>query len=456
MEKTPLETWILSRIRSSRSCPALTPTEITSYQFEKVKETVAFARDNSPFYRRLLKDFPGSCISRWEDFSKFPFTYPRDLEEKGEEFLCVSQSSIERVITLSVTGKTARPRRVFFTEKDLELTIDFFHYGMSGLVKPGQRVLILMPGDRPGSIGDLLARALNRMSVMGIVHGIVVDPATTVREIVRKEIDCLVGIPTQVLALARHEDSRFIPKKALKSVLLSSDYVPGIIVKELEDIWGCKVFNHYGTTETGLGGGVECEALSGYHLREADLYFEIVDPSTGQPQPLGNFGEIVFTTLTRKGTPLIRYRTGDLSRMMTGQCPCGTVLKRMDKIHGRLGESVEIGASLWLSITQLDEAIFNIPRVTDYKAIINTESDVDRLHFFVRTASDDAYSTLEAVYNTVRQIPVIREAMSKGSLGLAPVLLRAENWSAGTAVKRRIDDRRPLAGAQRFRLDVPT
>ena len=85
----------------------------------------------------------------------------------------------------------------------------------------------------------------------------------------------------------------------------------------------------------GLGGGVECEAHLGYHLREADLYFEIIDPNTGRLVPAGEYGEVVFSTLTRRGMPLIRYRLGDRCRFLPGRCPCGSGLRLMERVSGR-------------------------------------------------------------------------------------------------------------------------
>ena len=82
----------------------------------------------------------------------------------------------------------------------------------------------------------------------------------------------------------------------------------------------------------GFGGGVECQACSGYHLREADLYFEIIAPDSGQTIPQGELGEIIVTTLTRKGMPLVRYRTGHRARFLTEPCQCGTMLRRMGKV----------------------------------------------------------------------------------------------------------------------------
>ncbi len=110
----------------------------------------------------------------------------------------------------------------------------------------------------------------------------------------------------------------------------------------LEETFGCCVYEHYGMTEMGLGCAVSCGYGRGYHVREADLYIELINPITGQvvegegrKPGYSNYGEIVFTTLTRKGMPFIRYRTGDFSRWILEPCPCGSVLKRLDKVAPR-------------------------------------------------------------------------------------------------------------------------
>ena len=96
-------------------------------------------------------------------------------------------------------------------------------------------------------------------------------------------------------------------------------------------------------TEMGYGGGVECDVHDGYHLREADLFVEIVDPVTRQPLPDGVYGEVVFTTLTRRAMPLIRYRTGDMARFLTDALPLWHVLRRLSRIQGRLANTVSLG-----------------------------------------------------------------------------------------------------------------
>ncbi len=339
-------------------------------------------------------------------------------------------------MTLLAPGSAGDPRRVYFTSDDLELTTDFFHHGMSTLVEPGQKVLILMPGERPGSVGDLLKEALGRMDVEGIVHGLVNDPEQAVRDILRYEIDGLVGIPTQVLSMARCALAREIPRGRIKSILLSADYVPSAIVRELRRVWGCPTFNHYGTTEMGLGGGVECQALSGYHLREADLYFEIIDPDTGQPQPQGTPGEIVFTTLTRKGMPLIRYRTGDLARFVPEPCACGTVLRRMDTVRGRLHDMVRLGTGDWLGIPDLDEVLFTLSGVVNYSATLSRGKDRDCLEISLHPGPQGDLPDQESVQRALLSVPQIETAVSEGRLCLKPSRVKSENRITTSAAKR--------------------
>jgi phenylacetate-coenzyme A ligase PaaK-like adenylate-forming protein len=174
--------------------------------------------------------------------------------------------------------------------------------------------------------------------------------------------------------------------------LLSTDYVPQAIVTILEQTWECQVYNHYGATEMGLGGGVECAAHRGYHLREADLFFEIVDPLTGEPVPDGEYGEVVFTTLTRDGMPLIRYRMDDRSRFIPGACPCGTVLKTLEKVGGRFAGLVSVGEAV-LSLPDFDEALFPIPGLLNYSLTLTNQGTAAALlveaHMLTTTASNE-------------------------------------------------------------------
>lgn len=419
MRRTPLEDGI-AQIIMGKAPAKLTERHIRDYQLRRLRHTIDYVTESSPFYKKRLTGFSSKDLADIDDLARFPFTTPHDLSEMGTQFLCVSQSEIERVTTLMIPGTAGQPRRVHFTGEDLELTIDFFRVGMSAIVEPGQKVLILMPGERAGSVGDLLARALGRLGVEGFVHGIVEDPSRTISEIVLRKIDCLVGIPIQVLSIARHQLAEEIPAGRIKSVLLSADYVPQTIVDELQRTWDCPVFNHYGTTEMGFGGGVECQALSGYHLREADLFFEIVDPVSGCVKSPGELGEIVFTTLTRKGMPLVRYRTGDLARFLAEPCPCGSMLRRMEKVRGRLHEMVMLSTGDWLSIADFDEKILGIAGILDYTVAFSSESEADRLDIRF-CVTPESFVDSDKVTRAVLGIPAVGQAIRDGFLTIGTV-----------------------------------
>lgn len=436
---TPLEPWIKSKLGLPVT-ELLTRSFLEEHQLGRLRETIEHSRRHSPFYRKLLEGCgdPASLA----ELARFPFTFPADLQADDLRFLCVSRGDIERVVTLASSGTTAPAKRLHFTAEDLELTIDFFQHGMSTLVDPGERVLILMPGELPGSVGDLLVKGLQRMDVEGIVRWPVGDAEEVLAEIAARRICSLVGLPGQVLALVRHPAASLLPTGRISSVLLSADYVPKAVVHEIERVWGSPVFNHYGMTEMGLGGGVDCRALTGYHLREADLYFEIVDPVDGRPLPDGEPGEVVFTTLTRRGMPLIRYRTGDLARFLPGSCPCGTVLRRLDHVRGRLSGRVGLRNGLWLELADLDEALYPFPGLINYQAKVMEKNGRDTLVLTLFMWDTAEHAAAQAARTALRQVPALRAALSVGNFDLEVILLSSEKQpSTGVAKKSILDVR---------------
>ena len=437
---TPLEGWIRGKIGLDPQRP-LTRQALKRHQLGALNRTIAHVRRRSPFYQAHLAGLPPAPLNDLSGLIDLPFTTAEDLRRDPLAFVCVSQSEIARVVTMESSGTTGRPKRLFFSDADLELTTDFFHHGMSTLVEPGQRVLILMPGQRPGSVGDLLVEGLARMNVTGIIHGPVQDALAANAAVIGEKIDSLVGIPVQVLAMACAPGARRLAGR-IKSVLLSTDYVPAAIVRRIEAAWNCRVFNHYGMTEMGLGGGVACAAHAGYHLREADLLAEIVDPRTGGPVPDGQTGELVVTTLTRQGMPLIRYRSGDLAAFRMAPCRCGTVLKTLGEVQGRVAGVVPIGSAR-IRLGEVDEALFGVESILDFALEIDAPDAVDRLTLRIHPRPGLPFAPVaDAAETALLQIPAIAGAGADGRLRVRVQPASAPRAASPGSIKRRIHDQR--------------
>jgi len=323
MSRPTLDNWL-----SEKTGAPLSRHGLESYQLARLNETIALARENSKYYSQRL---PEGSLSSIRDIEALPFTRPEELYAEPYAFLCVSPRQVERITTVATSGSSGSSKRIFFTSDDIELCADFFHHGMRLMVDETDRLGILFPASAPGSVGELLARGLERggTETVQLFHKLG-DISALAAEIEGENINSLAGFPSIVQLLAET-----YPQLPIRCVLLSADFVSPACREAIKNAWGAEVFEHYGMTEMGLGCAVSCEHQLGYHIREADILIEIIDPDTGRVLPDGEWGEVVFTTLTRRAMPLIRYRTGDFSRFIPEPCPCGTLLGTLDYVGDR-------------------------------------------------------------------------------------------------------------------------
>jgi phenylacetate-coenzyme A ligase PaaK-like adenylate-forming protein len=428
----PLDLWCA---RKTGASVPLTRAGLDAYQLHRLRDTLSWAMTHSPFYRTRLAGWDPARLTRPDNLRALPFTRADDLRANDPPLLCVSQSEISRVVTLETSGTSGPPKRVYFTHEEQESTIDFFHHGMSVLTRPGDRVLILFPCTRPGGIGSLLVTALERLGATPVAAGPIGDIDKTLALMAQVQPTVVAGIPMQVRALAHF--SRGTPCAArIRAVLLSADRVTRSLSRDISHSWNCEIFEHYGMTEIGLGGGVECAAHQGYHLRETDLFFEIVDPETGRVLPDGETGEIVVTTLTRRGMPLIRYRTGDLSRMLDDTCPCGSILRRLDRVNRRLGDEIPLRGGACLSMASLDQTLFAMEDITDFAVTLRRGSP-DVLDVAIarhRMASQRIEPLFNRIGAALERLTAIRRAGS----GLKINLFEATGPLIDQGAKRRI------------------
>ena len=329
-----LDAWLDAECGGNPAVPL--PERLEAARLEALRRTLRRAFSLSRWYRRTLS----GCnldIKTAVDLARLPFTTPEDLHDY-REFLCVPQGDVQRIVTLQTSGSTNAPKRIAFSEGDLARTASFFAAGMAQLVHEGQRLMVLLPGAQcPDGVTDLLRQALTPSGV-DVVAGHPEATAETLRDdLSRWHPQCLVAAPHQLAALldAARDDKFRRLASCVEGIQSSGDILDLSVRDGLEETLDCVVLDHYGMTETCFGGGVQCMAKNGYHLRELDLFLEILDPVSGKPVPEGETGEIILTTLNREAMPLIRYRTGDAAAWLPGPCPCGSPMRRLSPLKGR-------------------------------------------------------------------------------------------------------------------------
>lgn len=334
LHPSPLDAWLSAQCGGSAELPLA--ERLKAARLEALRCTLHRAFSLSRWYGRTLKGYDLDLKSE-DDIRKLPFTTPEDLHDY-REFLCVPQGDVQRIVTLQTSGSTSIPKRIAFSEGDLSRTASFFATGMAQLIHRGERLMVLLPGAQcPDGVTDLLRQALTPSGVDVVAGNPEASFDSLHADLSRWHPQCLVAAPHQLSALleAVKDESFRRLARCVQGIQSSGDILDPAVRNGLESSLDCVVLDHYGMTETCFGGGVQCMAKNGYHLRELDLFLEILDPVSHKPVPDGETGEIVLTTLNREAMPLIRYRTGDAAAWLPGPCACGSPLRRLSSLRGR-------------------------------------------------------------------------------------------------------------------------
>ena len=343
MRKSRLDNWI----EKTEALPALTREGLEALQLTRLNEMLTRLKARGGFYR----NYPEK-LDALEDLQNLPFTTAQDLSAHPGQFLLTSQSEVSRVISGATSGTTGMPKRVFYTETDTEHTVGFFAAGIREMLQPGEACLIAFPFTGPFGLGDLIAKAVEQLGGIPIRAGFGQSWGELMDLVEKTRPETYIGFPVALLSLARMYGKNFPIQRAL----ISADACPAGVMAELEALLGNKLYPHYGSRECGLGGAVTCPAFEGMHLRENHIIPEIIDQQ-GNVLPEGEYGELVITTIGLQAMPLIRYRTGDFTRLLP-PCPCGGISRRIDRVSRREGD---------ISMEALDSALFRIPGLVDYR-----------------------------------------------------------------------------------------
>lgn len=335
------------------------------------------------FYQKKFEGIDISAIQSQEDFEKLPFSWKGDLREAYPLGLqAVPDSEIVRIHSSS--GTTGTPVIIPYTKKDVQDWAMMFKrcYETAGLTNL-DRVQIT-PGYGLWTAGIGFQAGAELLGAMVIPMG----PGNTdkqIRMMIDMKASVLCATSSYALLLAEEIAARGLTDQIyLKKGIIGSERWGEKMRRRIAAELGVQLYDIYGLTEVyGPGIGMSCDHECGMHYWDDYLYFEIVDPQTGENVGDGEIGELVITTLCKEGAPLIRYRTHDLTRFMPGDCACGLNYPRIDTLIGRTDDMVKVkGVNIFPS--QIDELLKEIEGTSsEYQVMIDHLNGKDILTLFV-------------------------------------------------------------------------
>lgn len=385
--------------------------ELKEEQFAVLKEQFKTLKDRSPFYAKKFEGIDLSDVQTQADFEALPFSEKADLRDAYPLGLAaVPESEIVRIHSSS--GTTGTPVIIPYTQQDvIDWAVQFARcYEMAGITKDDR--IQITPGYGLWTAGIGFQLGAERLGAMAVPMG----PGNTDKQIrFMKDMQSTVLCATSSYALLLAEE---IAKRGvrdelnLKRAVIGSERWGHKMRQRIANELGVKIYDIYGLTEVyGPGIGVSCDYECGMHVWDDYCYFEIVDPKTGKVLPDGEIGELVITTLRKEGAPLVRYRTHDLSRIIPGECECGSPFPRIDTLIGRTDDMVKVkGVNIFPA--QIEEIIkFTDGASSEYQVMIDHLEGKDIMTVFFET---------DAGVEEREQIERNMESIFKGKLGMTP------------------------------------
>ena len=387
--------------------------EISKLQLEQVDRQIKrlIAADN--FYGRKLREAGIDGVRTAEDFEALPFSQKQDLRDAYPlGLMAVPEEEIVRIHSSS--GTTGTPVIIPYTRKDVEDWAIMFArcYEFAGITKKDR--IHITPGYGLWTAGIGFQAGCERLGAMALPLG----PGNTDKQLqmmMDMESTVLCATSSYALLLAEEIAKRGIRDRIkLKKGVIGSERWGEKMRSRIRNELGIELYDIYGLTEIyGPGIGINCQYDTGMHIWTDYLYLEIIDPETGKNVPDGEWGEIVLTTLVKEGAPLIRYRTHDISRILPGECPCGSPYPRIDVIAGRSDDMMKIkGVNVFPK--QIEEVLAEFPELSsEYQIHISHLDGRDTMRIYVETNgsvdfADMAKRVAERVKSKIGFTPLVK------------------------------------------------
>jgi phenylacetate-CoA ligase len=422
----------------------MSSSEMRKLQSERLKELVNKVYQNVEFYRKKMdeKGVRPSDIRSIDDISKLPFTNKTDLRDNYPFGLFAAPMN-EIVRIHASSGTTGKPTTVGYTKKDIENWQEVLARCliMSGVTTDDIVQVSFGYGLFTGGLGIHYGAENVGCTVVPISAGNTRRQLQLMSDFGSTVLACTPSYALH-LADAMSEFGYSLSDMKLKTGVFGAEPFSENMRLELEKKWGIKAFDIYGLSEI-MGPGVanDCEFHDGLHIHEDHFFPEVVDPKTKEPLPDGQQGELVFTTLTKEGIPLLRYNTHDLTTLNRERCECGRTLVRMKKITGRSDDMLIIrGVNLFPS--QIEQVLLEMRETSaHYMLYVDRENNLDILELKVELDETKMVDTIKDLMSLSRKI----EHSLHSALGLSVKVTLVEPKSIprseGKAV-RVIDNRK--------------
>jgi len=366
--------------------------ELRRRQDRRLAETVEYAYENVPYYRDRLDEhgIDPADVDGVDDIDRLPFTTSDAFADNYPDGLFATDREAIRRIHAS-SGTTGKPKIIGYTDRDLEVWEEVMSRGLATAgVEPGDTFQnIAGYGLFTGGLG--VHDAVEHLGATVIPSG----TGNTHRQIelmIDLGTDAIHCIPSYGLYLAETaeelgHDPADLP---VSTVVYGGEAATEPMRAALEERLGATALDNYGLSEIiGPGVAIECaEAQNGLHVWEDHFYPEVVDPETGEPLPEGKEGELVLTTLTKEALPMLRYRTGDITSLLPGECPCGRPTRRIDNVTGRTDDLLVVrGTNLYPG--EIESALLAFDEVAPhYRIDLRREDTLDTVEVTAERARD--------------------------------------------------------------------
>jgi len=335
-----------------------------------------YAKSNSPFYTERLKDLELNDHFTLSDFEKIQPTTKDDLSERNRDFLAVPLTKVAEYVTTS--GTSGNPVTVFLTKNDIQRLAKNEQLALQNTGANAADVFQLMTTiDRQFMAG--LAYYLGVQEIgAGIVRIGPGVPALQWKSIFENEVTVLIAVPSFIISLIDYAKKHNINYKTslVKKIICigepirEQNFELNILGRRICDDWNVELYSTYASTEMGAA-FTECEFMQGGHLNDELLYLEVLKDDDQQASD-GELGEVVITSLGVEGTPLIRYRTGDLAVLHSSPCSCGRSSVRLGPIIGRKNQMIKFkGTTIFPNA--IYEVFDNFKEISCYKVEVSKD-----------------------------------------------------------------------------------